>query len=141
MPSPTTTHMLALLISHSKALFESLHVLFSLSLSLSLFIYLFFLTNHLVVDLSSSPLFFFSHKSFGSKPFFFLFFIRIESDRIGAILASFLASFSRFRRISTGFSPNRCELTTIKEKEKRRDESACRNKMSAGAAALESQWF
>ena len=139
MPSPTTTHMLALLISHSKALFESLHVLFSLSLSL--FIYLFFLTNHLVVDLSSSPLFFFSQKSFGSRPFFFLFFIRIESDRIEAILASFLASFSRFRRISAGFSPNRRESTTIKEKEKRRDESACRNEMSAGAAALESHWF
>ena len=40
---------------------------------LLLFSFFLFLTNHLVADLSSSPFLFFSHKSFGSISFFFLF--------------------------------------------------------------------
>ena len=78
LPRPPLSTCIALLISHSKALFKSLHiwhlhVFFFFSFLFFSFFSSSFLTNHLLANLSSSPSLFFLSNLLVANLFLFLF--------------------------------------------------------------------
>ena len=123
-PLPTC---IALLISHSKALFESLHI-WHLHIFFFTFFNFFFTTTLLVANLSSSP-------SYSVK-------IGPNWCCFGQFLSQLWGislNFGRFWPVLARIGPNWCKsvMKKRKKKKKRSGELTRRNESGAGVVALE----